>query len=222
MVALVASAFHKYPLVARTVLFAAPAAVIGMAAGVVVLMSVVRRPSTAALAVVATAMVALSLVIPAVRHLDSPRKREELRPVLRYLAHAERPGDVLYLYYPSQYAFRYYLSCRCFDQVVAGPRSRGLWPLTPFVGGSDQWAPALVSEPPSFRVAVFRGDEPSLYVSDFRSLKGRRRLWILISDVSYSDRARLLGELDDLGHRLLAFKPGQEEGAAGVYLYDLR
>jgi O-antigen/teichoic acid export membrane protein len=222
IVGLVASAFYKYPLVARTVLFAAPAAVIGTTAGVVVLLSVVRRPSAAATAVVATAMVALSLVIPVVRHLDSPRKREELRPVLRYLAHAERSGDVLYLYYPSQYAFRYYLSCRCLDQVVAGPRSRGLWPLTRFVGGSDQWAPALVSEPPSFRVGVFRGGEPSLYASDFRSLKGRRRLWILISDVSYSDRARLLGELDALGHRRLAFKPGREEGAAGVYLYDLR
>src|SRR5205823_498292 len=57
VVALVASAVQKYPLVARTVLFAGPAAVIGIAAGAAVVVRVARRPPTAAAAVVATGIV---------------------------------------------------------------------------------------------------------------------------------------------------------------------
>ena len=57
--------------------------------------------------------------------------------MLRYLAREERPGDTLYLLYTSQYAFRYYLECGCFDAVTGRNRSEGVWPLTKYGGGSD-------------------------------------------------------------------------------------
>jgi hypothetical protein len=221
-VALAASAAQRYPLVPRTVLFAAPTTVIGIAVGGATIVRAKRRGIAIGIAACAVGFLALSLAVPALQHLHGARSREELKPVMRYLASAQRPNDLLYIYYPTQYAFRYYLTCGCFDGVAGTPRRRGLWPLTRFAGGRAQWAPALESKLPNFRVASYRGEQPSLYLSDLRSLKGRSRVWVILSDLPDASRAFLLRNLASLGHARAALKPGQDESAAGLYLFDLR
>jgi hypothetical protein len=145
-----------------------------------------------------------------------------MKSVLRYLVRSERPSDSIYLLYTSHYAFRYYLECGCFDAVTARNRSRGIWPLTEYTGGASQWASALASRPPRFIVGTYDGRDTERYVADVSRLKGRARVWIVLSDIPLHQRESLLRGLDNLGRRLASFRSRGDESAAGAYLYDLR
>jgi hypothetical protein len=226
-VAGLASLLGKYPLIPRTTLFAAPAAVIGIVAGAEALtrqgrLRIPAKGGFAATGFAATAVVGFALVAAGAWHLAHPHRDEELKPVLRYLARAQRPGDTLYLLYTSQYAFRYYLECGCFDAVTGRKRLEGVWPLTKYIGGGDQWAPALASQPPRFVVGTFRGTKAESYVAAVRRLGGRDRVWVIVSDVPSAERESLLRGLANLGHPLASFRSHGDDSAAGVYLYDTR
>src|SRR5262249_39006592 len=198
-IALVASAVHRYPLTARTFLFAVPAAAIGIAAGATVIVRAARPSLAWPVAGIALGLIGVSLVVPLARGFERPRTQEEMKPVLRYLARAQRPGDLLYLYNPSQYGFRYSLSCGCFDSVTVRPRRLGWWPLPRFVGGPGQWSPALVSNPPNLRVGLYRGSKPEAYVQELARLRGGARVWVILSDLPGSGPRFLLRRLDQFG-----------------------
>jgi hypothetical protein len=221
-VAGLASLFGVYPLIPRTTLFAAPAAVIGIAAGTEALTREGRRTVIVISGVIATAAIGFALVGAGAWRIAYPQRDEEIKPVLRYLAREERPGDTLYLLYTSQYTFRYYLECGCFDAVTGRNRSEGVWPLTKYSGGSEQWAPALASQPPRFVVGTFHGTDAKAYVDAVRRLRGRDRVWVVLSDIPSTERDAVLGGLDKLGPRLAHFRSHGDESAAGAYLYDLR
>jgi hypothetical protein len=221
-VAGVASLFGVYPLIPRTTLFAAPAAIIGIAAGTEALTRQGRRTIVVISGVVATAAIGFALVGVGAWRIAHPQRDEEMKPVLRYLAREERPGDTLYLLYTSQYAFRYYLECGCFDAVTRRNRSEGVWPLTKYSGGSEQWAPALASKRPRFVVGTFRGTDAEAYVAAVRRLNGQDRVWVVLSDIPSAERDSLLRGLDKLGPRLASFRAHGDASAAGAYLYDLR
>jgi hypothetical protein len=221
-VAVFVSLFDKYPLIPRTTLFAAPAAMIGIAAGTDALTKHRTHRATMIVGVAATAAVALTMVAVGAWRLANPQRDEEMKPVLRYLARSERPSDSIYLLYTSHYAFRYYLECGCFDAVTARNRSRGIWPLTEYTGGASQWASALASRPPRFIVGTYDGRDTERYVADVSRLKGRARVWIVLSDIPLHQRESLLRGLDNLGRRLASFRSRGDESAAGAYLYDLR
>jgi hypothetical protein len=217
-----ASLFGVYPLIPRTTLFAAPAAIIGIAAGTEALTRDGRRPLIVIGGVVASAAIGFALVGAAAWRIAHPQRDEEMKPVLRYLAREEQPGDTLYLLYTSQYAFRYYLECGCFDAVTGRNRSEGVWPLTKYGGGSEQWAPALASQPPRFVVGTFHGTDAKAYVDAVRRLRRRDRVWVVLSDIPSAERESVLRGLDKLGPRLASFRSHGDESAAAGYLYDLR
>jgi uncharacterized membrane protein len=218
----IASLLGKYPLIARTTLFAAPAVLIGIAAGTETLTKQ-RRPRIRVIAgFVMAAIVGLSMVLAGAWHVGHPYRHEEMKPVLRYLARSQRPGDTVYLLYTSQYAFRYYLECGCFETVTVRRGGGGIWPLSPYVGRSSQWAPALLSHPPQFFVGSYEGTEAHRYVVDVGRLRGRSRVWVVVSDIPSAERKSLLHGLDRLGGRLASFRARGDDSAAGVYLYDFR
>lgn len=221
-VAVFVSLFDKYPLIPRTTLFAAPAGLIGIAAGTGALTKHRTHRGRLTVGVVATVAIGLTMGVVGAWRLANPQRDEEMKPVLRYLARSERPSDTIYLLYTSQYAFRYYLECGCFDAVTAPNRSRGIWPLTRYPGDASQWAPALESRSPRFIVGTYDGRDAERYVAAISRLKGRARVWVVISDIPSRQRESLLLGLDKFGRRLASFRSHGDESSGGAYLYDLR
>lgn len=105
--ALLASGLHRYPFSGRLILFIVPALMVLVAYGLVhVLRRLwVWRPSAA---LVFLAILVLHPCMMAGNHLFRPRVQEEIRPVLEYVKAHREPGDLLYLYYSSDSAARYY------------------------------------------------------------------------------------------------------------------
>jgi hypothetical protein len=217
---LVAAYAHQYPLFGRTMLFLAPIVVLLLAEGVVVLLGAARHPFARGLVAIIGVAIIVSVGYKPVRHLTVPRTEEEMKPVMAYLARHQRPSDTLFIYYPSQYGFRYYLECSCGPKAARDAYSTGLWPARFAAGGQAQYAPALSSTPPHFLVARFRDRDPQSYTPDLEHLRGRHRVWILSSDIPADTRQRLVDVLDRLGQHIATFRGGDDESSAFLYLYD--
>lgn len=213
-----ASALGKYPLFARTLLFLVPATVAFIAYGVLRLATAARPIRSSGLA--AMALVLAFITIPTVRDIAEPQRTSELKRALRYLANHQRLGDTLWVDQVTQYGLRYYMECECFGTGRTVRRGLALWPLRPAPGGADQFSPALKSVPPRFIVSKAVGFS-SRYRSELSALRGRDRVWVLISDAEARMRMPLLSFLDRLGTREAAFRATSDETTAAVYLYDL-
>jgi hypothetical protein len=124
---LVASALRLYPMSFRLLLFTTPLLLLTAGAGTEWLLAIARslgasRASgedrtfaagrTSALASAATLAVTLALALLAARSamtmVEIPFYREELRPIVRYLAEHRERDDAIYVYYASAPAFEYY------------------------------------------------------------------------------------------------------------------
>jgi hypothetical protein len=218
---LILAAFaQKYPLLSRTLLFLLPVIVLLLAQGIIVAMSAARRLLWRALILLAAVAIGISIANQPLQHLLAPRTEEEMKPVMTYLARHQRATDALYIYYPSPYGFRYYLQCSCAPDTIKLAYSRGLWPAQFAPGGRAQYAPAIHSTPPNFLIAKFRDRDPHSYVPDLKRLRGRRRVWILYSDIPTDKRRILLDELNHFGSRKASFRGGPDESSAVVQLYD--
>jgi len=161
-----AAAVHAYPFGSRLVLFLVPLIVVLMGAGgAVILESFIpgRR-------VIGWLIVGAVVVPTAVRDLYYvvvPQKREEIKPVLAYIRDHHRPGDVLYVFHPSEVPFRYY------ENRFGLEKDR--------YGLADmRW---IIGEPGE--------NDPSIYRSDLARLRGKGRVWVLIT------HPRALGGIDE-------------------------
>ncbi len=123
---LVASALRLYPVSYRLLLFTAPSLLLTVGAGAEWLIRVTRSPfgrgapaerGAAAVAagrgpLVATAAVCTGLALVALRSamaiVEIPFYREELRPLVSYLAEHRQSHDAIYVYYAASPAFDYY------------------------------------------------------------------------------------------------------------------
>ncbi len=125
---LLASALRLYPVSYRLLLFTTPSLLLTVGAGAEWLLNIAtslgaRRPGDAnesrrgvggasALASAATyaicAALALLFVRSAMTMVEIPFYREELRPVVKYLAQHRQADDAIYVYYASAPAFQYY------------------------------------------------------------------------------------------------------------------
>jgi hypothetical protein len=211
-----ASELGKYPLFARTLLFLVPATVAFIACGAMRLVKAARPLPMIGIA--AMSLVFAFIATPTLRHVAQPQRTSELKPALRFLAEHQRSSDTLWVDQSAQYALRYYLECKCYGSAILVRRAAILWPVHP-TQGTDQFAPALKSVPTRFIVSKAVGDS-NAYRSELTALHGRRRVWILISDVTDRVRAPLLSFLDRLGTRRAAFRANDGETTAAVYLYD--
>lgn len=210
----VAGMVDRYPLVGRFLLFLLPIGILLTAAGVAALVEALRPR----LAVVGVALAALVLVPPAgsaVRHVFAQPRWEDIEPPLAYLHERWRPGDTLYVYFTSQYAFRYYLLCEACN--ANSDEYRRTWPIRPLKGADSQWSPAFVPETRSIVVGVY-APQPWQYIADLARVRGKARVWVLVSEPWALQRGPILEPLEATGTQLESY----ESGIAGVYLYDLR
>jgi hypothetical protein len=126
--ALLASALRRYPVSYRLLLFTTPSLLLTAGAGAEWLLDIARTLGTGRardadesrqgvgrtrlLARTATFAISAALALLATRSaltmVEIPFYREELRPVVKYLAQHRQAGDVIYVYYASVPAFRYY------------------------------------------------------------------------------------------------------------------
>ncbi len=107
VVTLLASMFRVYPFSGRLLLFLLPLLSVLVAAGIELAWARTRGVWR----VLAGILIVMLLAFPAERAiaiLVKPEPREEIRPVLAYIAEHRQPGDVLYAYRPSYLALRYY------------------------------------------------------------------------------------------------------------------
>lgn len=213
-----ASAFGKYPLFSRTLLFLVPSTIAFIACGAVRLSTTTRMLRS--VGITATTLVLVFIALPTLGHIASPQRTSELKPALRFLAEHQRSADTLWVYHATQYALRYYLECKCFGEARFVHRGEILWPLHPAAGGAEQFSPALKSALPAFIVSR-SVSYSTAYRSELTALQGRRRVWILISDADGSIRTPILTFLDHLGMGRKVFRSRNAETTAALYLYDL-
>lgn len=175
---LVASALRLYPVSFRLLLFTTPSLLLATGAGAEWLLTIAgslgagratgasgeysasgegpvlatRRsnPLASAGTLGVTAALALLAARSAMTMVEIPFYREELRPIVHYLAEHRERDDAIYVYYASAPAFEYYAAR---DGI---PRS-------------------------AYRVGSCSRDDWRRYVSEIAELRGRPRVWFVLS-----------------------------------------
>lgn len=107
VVTLGAAVAQVYPFAGRLILFLTPVVLVFIAAGVVFLWNSLLRERAWIAGLLAVALVAPATLL-AGRNLVLPPGREEIRPVLAYVAERAQPGDTLYVYYGGKLVVEYY------------------------------------------------------------------------------------------------------------------
>ncbi|HEX9378945.1 MAG TPA: glycosyltransferase family 39 protein [Gaiellaceae bacterium] len=218
---LVASTLHKYPLVPRTLLFLTPALILVITLG---LATIADRMGglRASVLLLPTALLLAFPAADAVGNFAHPKRPQDMKGNLRFIAQHWRPGDTLYLHYPTQFAFAYYNECDCFSVPVVSGNSP-LWPVRR-AGAAKPWIQmprALISRSTRLIVGRFAGEYyPGIYRDDVAAIRAHRRAWILMTFVASDDelsfvRRDLLSRLDRSGRRVLS----RRTRSAWVYLY---
>ncbi len=192
--ALTANILHKYPLLGRMVLFAAPPAFLLLGIGVERLSAWIRSPRLSRS--LSLALAAYLLFFPFTNSLEEfihPTYYEHIRPAMAYLRRHVKEGDVIYIYHYAGPAFRFYAPKYGLED-------------SHYVIGEDHW-----------------GDLNG-YRQEINALRGTKRLWVLFTHVrereGINEKEVILGYLNDAGERKREFRsPGT---SVYLYLYDLR
>jgi len=126
--ALLASGLQMYPFWGRLALFAVPIVLLFIAEGTAHIIDKTKNDSP----VIGFTLIGLLFLPPllsARNNLIAPPNREEIRPVMSYVAEHRQDGDLLYLYYGSIPTFRYYSDKYGFNEscYLSGIRSRDNW-----------------------------------------------------------------------------------------------
>jgi hypothetical protein len=220
LAALITARLGRYPLEERWALFLVPLELLFIALGSVWLIRSTRMPIRG----VAYAAVAVLLVAPAwqaFRHLDTlpdsqPGTPATLQPTKHILAQLQQqwhPGDTLYVGRKSQFAFRYYLTCHDCNSRAASQMK--LWPFR-LTAGPSQTSAAIIPERSSLRL----GSECACltgFLDDFDRLRGKKRVWVLLTHTPPVDQPTLETALDREGRQITAIR----EGSSQALLYDL-
>jgi hypothetical protein len=206
---LTAALLGLYPFSGRFVLFLVPFVLLMLGAGLWAIASAiaVRLPLVAILAV---GLLLSYPTLTAAKNAVSPPGHEEVRSVVRYLDERWRDGDAVYVWFQSQYPFRYYAECRDCDALSETGVASAIWPRNP---DDARGASALTTRQPLY--VGQRSHDLSTYVEDFEQLRGKSRVWLLFS--STWDDAFVRQRLGCLGRRL----DEAHDVRASVYLYDL-
>ena len=185
-----ASGLERYPLAARLWLFLTPFIVALVAAGLADTWNRTRG-SVPLLGPVFVLLLFAYPTLSTAREVIRPRQVEEVRPLLDHARRHYRDGDVLYLYYWTEFPARYYTA-------------RGLgFPGQVIVG------------------AVGGSDSTEEYERDVERLPGRGRVWLLFSHVQsphgINEETLFLRNVSRVGRELAA----HHLTGASLYLYDL-
>lgn len=196
--ALVASAFEKYPLSYRFMLFLIPSILLLMTEGIrniYLFFAKWQRGPALILSGIPVVVMLWFLTPLAMDVFKSPQKISEIKPVMEYIGKNKAQGDVIYVYYGSSPAFIYYAPFYHLDPTHA-------------VFGSDS---------PRKKVAL------DSFFDDVEKLRGTNRAWFIFSDIADCGgcdgdmRVFFTDYLDKFGTML----DSSQSTAAGAYLYDL-
>ena len=155
---LIASAWQKYPLSHRFMLFLVPLTLLLMAEGIGRIYSLLAKWQKHAALVLCGIPVVLMLLLPAqnaIGGFKSPSTASEIKPVMKYIEENRKQGDVIYVHYRSVSAFTYY---------------------APFYHlESENIITGVDRQDPKKAISRFR--------EDVKSLNGNDRVWFVISEV---------------------------------------
>jgi hypothetical protein len=132
-ITLLASGFHMYPFKNRLLLFFAPSLFLFIAEGAACIRDKTRH-NFLLLGIIIIGLLFLKPMLTAGSNLMTlSRYRlspvEDIKPVMHYIREHKNDGDVLYLYYGSSIAFKYYANHFGFtnNEYIVGTKSRQAW-----------------------------------------------------------------------------------------------
>ena len=213
-----ASAFEYYPVHGRMILFFLPSIYLLIAAGITSLP--LKNKSLKNLAIILLLVFVCSHPLyKAISHLKHPRVVEEIKPVLKYVKANMRKDDVVYVFYWSEPAFRYYAQLYGFDYTKCALIS--IEPAKEYVKEVDYFRSSSKNAParlngynPDVECVIGISEKFRDCKSDIDQLWGNKRVWFIFS---HSHEKPFLKYLDKIGSRIAE---NRQPGAA-VYLYDL-
>jgi uncharacterized membrane protein len=217
-----ASAAGKFPILGRTVLFLSPIVFLFIANGAVTLVRRVRVRTTAA-AVAIFVVLSLDAASLGSARPFVPSDAADIKESLSFVGTHWRTGDVLYVHYPSQYAFGYYSECECFS-LPRGQELQSLWPVkrTPVTDPGDQFPRAFAST--TRRLIIGAPPWRNLsgnYKSDVNRISSHKRGWVIVTWTLGQGERDFIREtlLTPLGRRgtVIASIAGE---STYTYLYD--
>lgn len=220
LLTLLASALHKFVFSQTAILFLVPLFILFIAEGTEYIREKLSHSSNA----IGIMLVVLLFIHPlswASYRAIKPDDREAIRPVLTHIKKNWQKGDILYVYYMSQFAFEYYSKYH--------PGNYHFKNGEYIIGeGPQDWYA-------TYKVKEFRGfwnkekpfSQPPMeilkeYAGELTTLKGNKRVWVLFS--SSVAKGGMLEEnffvytLRNIGKQLDFFGT---PGVSAVYLFDL-
>lgn len=220
-IALLLSSFHQYTFIDRTILFLVPSIWLFVAEGV----EYVKDKTSQHGPIIVITLIALLFLHPlawSTYRSVKPYSPEEIKPVLSYVKDNWQEGDIVYVYYMSQFAFKYYSEYHPGnyhfneDEYIIGKASKG-WTanyIKETVTSDYANLDKLMVQP---YTVIFQE-----YVEDLNKLKGRKRIWVLFSSsvpkAGINEENFFVYHLETIGEKLDSFG---HAGISSVYLYDL-
>jgi hypothetical protein len=198
VVAVIASALQRYPLKNRFMLFLVPFALLLMAEGFRAIYRLLAkwRPDFAALFSGILVLAVIWQVVPNTYEKAISGQKDDIRPVLAYVAENRLPDDIVYVFYKTDPAFHYY---------------------APFYGLETGNIMVGVNDPRK-KVALQNFED------DVDKLVGNKRVWFVFSEVvdcpncqPEDTQSFYLDHINKFGVMIDSFKGS----GAGAYLYDL-
>ena len=198
VVAVIASGLQRYPLKNRFMLFLIPFALLLMAEGFRAIYRLLAkwRPDFAALFSGILVLAVIWQVVPNTYEKAISGQKDDIRPVLAYVAKNRLPGDIVYVFYRTNTTFQYY---------------------APFYG-LDTGNIIIGAQEARKRVALQN------YEDDVLNLVGNERVWFLFSEVADCENCpeedTLSYYLEFINPYGVVIDSYQGFGAS-AYLYDL-
>jgi hypothetical protein len=217
IITLAVSFFQKYPFHGRMILFLLPSLYLIIAEGVVQLqVKLLALPKTAIVTLVTQVILVATLLNYPIYHR---RMLQEIKPVLEYVQKNKLNTDILYLYYWTEPAFRYYATDYNFNYGnchIITPLPKNEWTKEiDYFRNKQGLKPVGVDE-----TQCILGISESFYHTsqhaELDKLRNRGRVWFIFSHLIEHERQLYLNYLDTMGVRIEEFlQPG-----ASVYLYQ--
>jgi len=150
LLTLIASTIHKYPFGARMILFLMPGFALGIGEGIESVRKLFGRVKLPSMGwIVGVSLAGGLLFQPAAfgwENFAKPKKSEDIRPAMAFLAQNRKTGDVIYVYPGGVPAFRFYAAHYGFKEAdfIAGtgydvPFQHYLDEIDRFIGQKRVW-----------------------------------------------------------------------------------
>ena len=192
--ALIASGLHKYSLLGRMLLFAAPLFMITISSGIIGIGSLFKdRYLSFAVQILPLLYIIWMPFQISLGEFIQPTYREHIKPTLEYLRDYKRDNDLIYIYYNTGPAFRFY-------------------------------APKFGLDSSNYIIGSDYSNEPHNYEDEINALKGNGRVWLLFSHIyengDYNEKDIILEFVNRAGSKIREYRVPST--SIYLYLYDFQ